>query len=219
MAKRKTTARIVAVLGRKGGIGKTTIASGIAALLAEKGPTLLVDLDPQGSASTALGLELASDGLEAVDVAQKLAVIRGGPVMVGIDPQDLAARIRQACATLPRLRVVLDCPPGSVEQEALALAVADTALAVVVNETLALHSFALALAAVEGRRAAVVANRLRETQVERFTSELGAEVDLPVFAVRTDAVVAKMQARGLPLTAAPTSKALEDLRKVLAWLG
>jgi chromosome partitioning protein len=44
--------RTIAVVNRKGGSGKTTTAVSVAAALAERGlPTLLIDLDPQGSAS------------------------------------------------------------------------------------------------------------------------------------------------------------------------
>jgi chromosome partitioning protein len=43
--------RVVAVVGGKGGVGKTTTAVSLAALLSERGPVLLVDADPQASAS------------------------------------------------------------------------------------------------------------------------------------------------------------------------
>jgi len=70
-------ARIISIVNQKGGVGKTTTAVNLAAYLAEAGfRVLVVDIDPQGNASTGFGIDIKtlSRGIYEVLIDEALPI-------------------------------------------------------------------------------------------------------------------------------------------------
>jgi chromosome partitioning protein len=77
--------RVVAVANQKGGVGKTTTAINLGSCLAELGlRTLVVDLDPQGNASTGLGLNIRE-----LDVTMYDVILQQAPIEDCIEPSEV----------------------------------------------------------------------------------------------------------------------------------
>ena len=170
--------RVMAIVNQKGGVGKTTTAINLSAALAERDQrVLLIDMDPQGNASTGLGVrrehrdnstyEMMTEGLSLDDAIRPtqvrgLYIIPSHPDLsaaeIEIGTSDGRTRILTNAikdATAAFDYVLVDCPPSLNLLTLNALAAARSVIVPLQCEFFALEGLSQLLKTVEMAKAGI----------------------------------------------------------------
>jgi chromosome partitioning protein len=179
--------RILSLANQKGGVGKTTTAINLGTALAAIGErVLIVDLDPQGNASTGLGIDRRNRSVSTYDVLIGEAPLRDAVVVTAVPrlhiaastmdlsglelelgaTRDRAFRLRDAIAALNTnatadtdyTYVLIDCPPSLNLLTVNAMAASDAILVPLQCEFFALEGLSQLLQTVEQVRSTLNPN-------------------------------------------------------------
>jgi chromosome partitioning protein len=161
---------LIALANQKGGVAKTTTTIGLGGLLAQRGATLAIDLDPQGNLTTGLGIELADNQLtmyevitERNSVSEVIVTTRSGVDLIPSDinlakgePEILAKvgnfyLLRDALEDVQGKyqHILIDCPPSLGLLTLNALTTADVVLIPVQCQFFALKGLAALLETIQ----------------------------------------------------------------------
>ena len=161
--------QIIAILNQKGGVGKTTTTINVAAYLAKMGKTVLVvDLDPQGNATSGLGVQknnevttydvlvngaLVGQAIKEVE-AEGIALIPANADLAAaeielVSREDREQLLKNALAHTSHDYVLIDCPPSLGLLSINALVAADWVLIPVQAEYYALEGLTQLLSTVQ----------------------------------------------------------------------
>jgi chromosome partitioning protein len=165
-----TKHRIFALVNQKGGVGKTTTAINLGTALAAMGrKTLIIDLDPQGNASTGLGIErsqrvrgsyeLLLGGVSLGDATVATAIPRLSIVPASVDLAGAEIELVNSDRREHRLtealgghgfdQVLIDCPPSLNLLTLNALVASDALLVPLQTEFYALEGLSYLVQTVE----------------------------------------------------------------------
>ncbi|MGK9053524.1 ParA family protein [Neorhizobium sp. CSC1952] len=171
--------RIITIANQKGGVGKTTTAINLATALAAIGErVLIVDLDPQGNASTGLGIERRDRKLSSYDLLMgynrigeialetavpNLSIVPSTMDLLGFEMEisqasDRAFKLRRALGSDEAMAysyILLDCPPSFNLLTMNAMAAAHSVLVPLQCEFFALEGLSQLLETVDQVRRTV----------------------------------------------------------------
>ena len=159
----RSMAKIISIINQKGGVGKTTTAVNLSALMADMGQkVLIIDLDPQGNATSGLGMAVEDKSMYEVlmgrvqmkEVVEKTDFknlsVGGSDIrladaelqLVNVDKREFRMKTALAAVQKDYDFVIIDCPPSLSLLTVNALTASDSVIIPIQCEYYALEGVA-----------------------------------------------------------------------------